>query len=121
MITTNSPLKELEQELTVRSMNILRANEITTVGQLINVTRNSLLRLPNLGKKSVLEIEEVLKNYGMALKPPFWQEQVNLQERANLLRAEAALIQEWMEDLRKKHLKKTNEFLQIQKMIGDTK
>ena len=55
-------------ELTVRSMNCLMAEEIYTVGELIKHSEVALLKTPNLGKKSLREIKEVLQEWGLKLR-----------------------------------------------------
>ena len=52
------PVDELE--LTVRSANCLKAENIYYIGDLIQRTENELLKTPNLGRKSLNEIKEVL-------------------------------------------------------------
>jgi DNA-directed RNA polymerase subunit alpha len=59
------PVDELE--LTVRSANCLKAENIHYIGDLVQRTEVELLRTPNLGKKSLTEIKEVLENHGLAL------------------------------------------------------
>jgi len=59
------PVDELE--LTVRSANCLKAESINYIGDLIQRTEVELLRTPNLGKKSLTEIKEVLASHGLAL------------------------------------------------------
>jgi DNA-directed RNA polymerase subunit alpha len=59
------PVDELE--LTVRSANCLKAENINYIGDLIQRTEVELLRTPNLGKKSLTEIKEVLASHGLAL------------------------------------------------------
>ena len=59
------PVDELE--LTVRSANCLKAENINYIGDLVQRTEVELLRTPNLGKKSLTEIEEVLKVHGLSL------------------------------------------------------
>ena len=46
-------------ELTVRSANCLKAENIYYIGDLIQRTENELLKTPNLGRKSLNEIKEV--------------------------------------------------------------
>jgi chromosome segregation ATPase len=55
-------------ELTVRSMNCLKAEEIYTIGELIKHSKVELLKTPNLGKKSLTEIKEVLQEWGLKLR-----------------------------------------------------
>src|SRR5690606_40789214 len=52
------PIDDLE--LTVRSANCLKAESIYYIGDLIQKTEVELLKTPNLGKKSLTEIKEVL-------------------------------------------------------------
>lgn len=59
------PVDELE--LTVRSANCLKAENINYIGDLVQRTEVELLRTPNLGKKSLTEIKEVLEQHGLAL------------------------------------------------------
>ena len=53
--------------MTVRSANCLKAENINYIGDLIQRTEVELLRTPNLGKKSLTEIKEVLESHGLAL------------------------------------------------------
>jgi DNA-directed RNA polymerase subunit alpha len=57
------PVDELE--LTVRSANCLKAENIFYIGDLIQRTENELLKTPNLGRKSLNEIKEVLASRGL--------------------------------------------------------
>jgi len=59
------PVDELE--LTVRSANCLKAENIHYIGDLVQKTEVELLRTPNLGKKSLTEIKEVLQTHNLAL------------------------------------------------------
>ncbi len=59
------PVDELE--LTVRSANCLQNANIKYIGDLVQRTEVELLRTPNLGKKSLTEIKEVLEAHGLAL------------------------------------------------------
>ncbi|MCY3731477.1 MAG: DNA-directed RNA polymerase subunit alpha [Rhodospirillaceae bacterium] len=59
------PVDELE--LTVRSANCLKAENINYIGDLVQRSEVELLRTPNLGKKSLTEIKEVLEVHGLAL------------------------------------------------------
>lgn len=53
--------------LTVRSANCLKAENIRYVGDLIQKTETDLLKTPNLGKKSLNEIKEILADKGLSL------------------------------------------------------
>jgi DNA-directed RNA polymerase subunit alpha len=59
------PVDDLE--LTVRSANCLKAESIYYIGDLIQRTENELLKTPNLGRKSLNEIKEVLASRGLTL------------------------------------------------------
>lgn len=59
------PVDDLE--LTVRSANCLKAENICYIGDLIQRTEQELLKTPNLGKKSLTEIKEVLASHGLSL------------------------------------------------------
>ena len=59
------PVDELE--LTVRSANCLKAENIMYIGDLVQRTEVELLKTPNLGKKSLTEIKDVLASRGLSL------------------------------------------------------
>lgn len=59
------PVDDLE--LTVRSANCLKAEAIEYLGDLVQRTEVELLKTPNLGKKSLTEIKDVLASRGMSL------------------------------------------------------
>lgn len=59
------PVDDLE--LTVRSANCLKAENIYYIGDLIQRTEVELLKTPNLGKKSLTEIKDVLATHGLSL------------------------------------------------------
>ncbi len=59
------PVDDLE--LTVRSANCLKAENIFYIGDLIQRTEFELLKTPNLGKKSLTEIKDVLAQHGLSL------------------------------------------------------
>ncbi len=54
-------------DLTVRSANCLKAENIYYVGDLIQRSEMELLKTPNLGKKSLTEIKDVLASKGLSL------------------------------------------------------
>ena len=63
----NHPIHELE--LSIRSENCLLRGGIQTVGDLLQRSRDDLLKIRNLGKISLTEIEGKLASFGYALKP----------------------------------------------------
>lgn len=70
------PVDELE--LTVRAANCLKAENIYYIGDLVRKTETELLKTPNLGKKSLGEIKDVLAAHSLSLGmnvsnwPPAW-------------------------------------------------
>ncbi|MBI4340923.1 MAG: DNA-directed RNA polymerase subunit alpha [Candidatus Omnitrophica bacterium] len=60
-----TPISELE--LSVRSANCLREAKIHTIGELVEKSPQELLKYRNFGKKSLAEIEELLKGMGLSL------------------------------------------------------
>lgn len=65
-----------ELELTVRSANCLKAEQIFVVGELVQKEEMDLLRTPNLGQKSLAEIKSVLAVRGLTLGMtiPGWED-----------------------------------------------
>lgn len=59
------PVDDLE--LTVRSANCLKAESIYYIGDLIQRNESDLLKAPNLGRKSLNEIKEILLVKGLSL------------------------------------------------------
>lgn len=59
------PVDDLE--LTVRSANCLKAENINFIGDLVQKSENELLKTPNLGKKSLTEIKDVLASRSLSL------------------------------------------------------
>ena len=61
-------LRSIEElELTVRSTNCLKAESIFLIGDLIHRSEFDLLKTPNLGKKSLNEIKDVLASKDLSL------------------------------------------------------
>ena len=56
-----------ELELSVRSMNCLKNDNIIYIGDLVLKSENEMLRTPNFGRKSLNEIREVLSHMGLGL------------------------------------------------------
>ncbi|MGB0954764.1 MAG: DNA-directed RNA polymerase subunit alpha [Panacagrimonas sp.] len=59
------PIDDLE--LTVRSANCLKAENVYYIGDLVQRTENELMKTPNLGKKSLNEIKEALRSHELDL------------------------------------------------------
>jgi hypothetical protein len=77
MIDLNSEIDVLE--LTVRSKNVLKAEGIFTIKKLVQYTERDLIRLPNMGRKSLNEIKEHLAVNGFVLGSIFEEpEKINL-------------------------------------------
>ena len=60
------PIEELE--LSVRSYNCLKRANINTIGELMLKSEDDLIKVRNLGKKSLDEVEQKLLALGVALK-----------------------------------------------------
>ena len=68
-------LKKVDElELSVRSANCLKNENITYIGDLVLRTENDMLRTPNFGRKSLNEIKEVLSSMGLSfgMTVPGW-------------------------------------------------
>ncbi|MCF6764652.1 DNA-directed RNA polymerase subunit alpha [Thiotrichales bacterium 19S3-7] len=59
------PVDDLE--LTVRSANCLKAENVRFLGDLVQYTESDLLKIPNLGRKSLTEIRSILSERGLSL------------------------------------------------------
>ncbi len=75
-----------ELELSVRSANCLKNDNIVYIGDLVQKTEQEMLRTPNFGRKSLNEIKEVLTNMGLslAMNVPGWPPE-NIEELAKRL------------------------------------
>ena len=85
-INKNLLMKVDELELSVRSANCLKNDNIIYIGDLVQKTEGEMLRTPNFGRKSLNEIKEVLGNMGLHLgmKIPNWPPE-NIEELAKKL------------------------------------
>jgi DNA-directed RNA polymerase subunit alpha len=61
----SQPIDHLD--LSVRSMNCLKSDNVFYVGDLVQRTEQEMLRTPNFGRKSLTEIKVVLESMGLAL------------------------------------------------------
>lgn len=80
-------LRKVEElELSVRSANCLKNDNIVYIGDLVQKTEGDMLRTPNFGRKSLNEIKEVLVNMGLGLGiiVPEWPPE-NIEEMARKL------------------------------------
>ena len=59
-----------ELELSVRSANCLKNDNIVYIGDLVQKSEQEMLRTPNFGRKSLNEIREVLASMGLSLGMP---------------------------------------------------
>ena len=83
-------LKKVDElELSVRSANCLKNDNIIYIGDLVQKTEAEMLRTPNFGRKSLNEIKEVLSSMGLRLGMdiPGWPPE-NIEEMANKLEQE---------------------------------
>lgn len=78
-----------ELELSVRSANCLKNDNIVYIGDLVQKTEAEMLRTPNFGRKSLNEIKEVLSQMGLRLgmELPAWPPE-NIEEMAKKLEQE---------------------------------
>ena len=54
-----------DMELSVRALNCLKSAELETLGDLVAIQKNDLLKFRNFGKKSLSELEDLVKNKGL--------------------------------------------------------
>ncbi|MBQ4499511.1 MAG: DNA-directed RNA polymerase subunit alpha [Alistipes sp.] len=54
-----------DQDLSVRALNCLKAADVETVGDLVKLNRNELLKFRNFGKKSLTELDELLASLNL--------------------------------------------------------
>lgn len=78
-----------ELELSVRSANCLKNDNIVYIGDLVQKTEAEMLRTPNFGRKSLNEIKEVLASMGLRLgmELPAWPPE-NIEEMAKKLESD---------------------------------
>ncbi|MBE8191151.1 MAG: DNA-directed RNA polymerase subunit alpha, partial [Alphaproteobacteria bacterium] len=77
-------LKKVDElELSVRSANCLKNDDIVYIGDLVQKTENEMLRTPNFGRKSLNEIKAILTGMGLTLgaETPNWPPE-NIEELA---------------------------------------
>ncbi|BBA85241.1 DNA-directed RNA polymerase subunit alpha [endosymbiont of Sipalinus gigas] len=68
-LNNNIFLKKIDDlKLTVRSLNCLKSKNINLLGDLIQKNENELLKIPNFGKKSLSEINNILNKYNLSLE-----------------------------------------------------
>ena len=75
-----------ELELSVRSANCLKNDNIVYIGDLVQKTEQEMLRTPNFGRKSLNEIKEVLETMGLQfdMSVPDWPPE-NIEDMARRL------------------------------------
>ena len=57
--------KLVDMDLSVRALNCLKAAEVETIGELVALNKADLLKFRNFGKKSLTELEELVRNKGL--------------------------------------------------------
>ena len=66
---TITPIESID--FSIRALNVLKAADIKTIEELARFKREDFLKFRNIGKKSMDEIEEVLKKHNLKLQQPF--------------------------------------------------
>ena len=81
--------KLADQDLSVRALNCLKAADVDTVGDLVKLHRNELLKFRNFGKKSLEEIKEKMEKLNLELGMSFSDAVINaLDAKSQQIRAE---------------------------------
>jgi DNA-directed RNA polymerase subunit alpha len=57
--------KLVDMDLSVRALNCLKAADVETLGELVSFKKDDLLKFRNFGKKSLTELEELVRNKGL--------------------------------------------------------
>lgn len=57
--------KLVDMDLSVRALNCLKAADVETLGDLVSFNKNDLLKFRNFGKKSLVELEELVRSKGL--------------------------------------------------------
>ena len=70
----NKKIEELE--LSVRSMNCLKNDNIIYIGDLVQKTEAEMLRTPNFGRKSLIELREILESGGIKFGVKFKETEI---------------------------------------------
>ena len=58
--------KLVDMELSVRALNCLKTAEVETLGELVSFNKSDLLKFRNFGKKSLTELEDLVKDKGLS-------------------------------------------------------
>ncbi len=58
--------KLVDMDLSVRALNCLKAADVETLGELVSFNKNDLLKFRNFGKKSLTEIQDLVKSKGLS-------------------------------------------------------
>ena len=67
-VTLDTPINGDNFDLTVRASNTLRSEGVSTVGDIMKIGRKGLRHMPNIGDRSVDEIERKLLRHGFVLR-----------------------------------------------------
>jgi DNA-directed RNA polymerase, alpha subunit len=57
--------KLIDMDLSVRALNCLKAAEVETLGDLVSFNKADLMKFRNFGKKSLIELDELVANKGL--------------------------------------------------------
>ncbi|MCA9413484.1 MAG: DNA-directed RNA polymerase subunit alpha, partial [Candidatus Omnitrophica bacterium] len=81
-----------ELELSVRSYNCLKAANIRTVAELVQKNENEILKYRNFGRKSLVEIKELLERLGLGLGMEITDEEILKKAEERLAKREAEMF-----------------------------
>jgi len=57
--------KLTDLDLSVRALNCLKAADVETIGELVSFNKTDLLKFRNFGRKSLVELEDLVKDKGL--------------------------------------------------------
>ena len=63
-LTLNDSIRSMYPPLSMRTQNILLRGGLNTIGDVMNCTKTDLIKIRNMGKKSLDEVEDRFKKYG---------------------------------------------------------
>lgn len=64
--------EDIDMEMSTRLMNCVEGENMVTLGDIANRTQAEWLRCPNFGRKTLIELEWLLAEFGLSLRPHNW-------------------------------------------------